>query len=129
IYTASAHHALTNFPLDDYEIYAPGWPGALYRPAPTSATGATRNDWLAALAPLNIALLAQALGVTIGTLYVTRLGRYPLCHFTDARVRVPLAAFQQRLEQIEEIIRERNAGRIMKYPYLLPSRIPLSTNI
>jgi arachidonate 15-lipoxygenase len=129
IYTASAHHALTNFPLEDYELYAPGWPGALYQPAPTKAEGATREEWLSYLSPLNIALLQQALGTLVGGVYFTRLGRYPVCHFVDGRVRVPLLAFQAELNGIEEIIRERNTTRRLRYPYLLPSRIPQSTNI
>lgn len=129
IYTASAHHALANFPLIEYEIYSPGWPGALYRAAPTSSEGATRDDWFSYLAPLNIALLQQALGFTVGGVHFTRLGRYPACHFTDSRVRVPLAAFQNALAQVEEIIRERNLTRPLRYPYLLPSRVPQSINI
>lgn len=129
IYTASAHHALTNFPLEDYELYAPGWPGALYQDAPKKAEGATRQDWLSYLAPLNIALLQQALGTLVGGVYFTRLGYYPICHFADNRVRVPLMVFQDELSRIEEIIRERNKTRLLKYPYLLPSRIPQSTNI
>jgi arachidonate 15-lipoxygenase len=130
IYTASAHHALTNFPLDDYELYAPGWPGALYQKARTEAQGAaTRKDWLEYLSPLNIALLQQALGFVIGSVYYTELGHYPLCHFADGRVRFPLMAFQEELRRIEEIIRERNMTRLLRYPYLLPSRIPQSTNI
>ena len=129
IYTASAHHALANFPLADYEIYSPGWPGALYRAAPTSAAPATRDDWLSYLAPLNIALLQQALGFTVGGVYFTRLGRYPVCHFSDGRVRVPLAAFQDELQKVEQIIRERNETRPLRYPYLLPSRVPQSINI
>jgi arachidonate 15-lipoxygenase len=129
IYLASAHHALTNFPLAEYEIYAPGWPGAIYQDAPTKAKGATRRDWLAYLAPLNIALLQQALGFTIGGVYYTQLGKYPTCHFADARVRVPLFAFQKELRRVEEIINDRNITRLLKYPYLLPSRIPQSTNI
>jgi arachidonate 15-lipoxygenase len=129
IYNASAHHALTNFPLDDFEIYAPGFPGALYKPAPTAASGASRAEWLDYLAPLSIALLQQALGRLVGSTYFTQLGKYPICQFDDARVRVPLRAFQDDLREIEQIIRERNARRVMPYPYLLPSRIPQSTNI
>lgn len=129
IYLASAHHALCNFPLDDYEIYAPGWPGAIYQDAPTKAKGATRNDWLAYLAPLNIALLQQALGFTVGGVYFTQLGKYPTCHFADARVRAPLMKFQLELARVEKIITNRNMTRLLRYPYLLPSRIPQSTNI
>jgi arachidonate 15-lipoxygenase len=129
IYTASAHHALTNFPLEDYELYHPGWPGAIYQPAQTKARGATRKDWLAYFAPLNIALLQQALGTVVGGTYYTQLGVYPLFSFDDARVRAPLGAFQADLRRVEEVIRERNVTRPLKYPYLLPSRIPASTNI
>jgi arachidonate 15-lipoxygenase len=129
IYTASAHHALANFPLADYELYAPGWPGALYEPAPKRAKGASRADWLNYLAPLNIAVLQQALGTLVGGLYFTELGNYPLCHFADNRVRIPLMAFQSELLRTQDMIRERNLTRPLKYTYLLPSRIPQSTNI
>jgi arachidonate 15-lipoxygenase len=129
IYLAGPHHALTNFPLEDYEIYSPGWPGALYRDAPKKAKGATRRDWLEYLAPLNVSLLQQALGYTVGGVYFTKLGRYPLCHFADARVRIPLLKFQKELSRVEETINERNQTRPLRYPYLLPSRIPQSTNI
>ncbi|HYM61292.1 MAG TPA: lipoxygenase family protein [Thermoanaerobaculia bacterium] len=129
IYTASAHHALTNFPLEDYEIYSPGWPGALYKEAPKTTKGATRLDWLGYLAPLNMALLQQALGYTVGGVYFTKLGLYPVCQFDDSRVRAPLIAFQQDLERIEGLIQDQNARRALRYPYLLPSRIPASTNI
>jgi len=129
IYTASAHHALTNFPLIDYEIYAPGWPGALYREAPKQATGATDKDWLSYLPPLGISILQQALGFVIGTVHATELGQYPLCHFADNRVEVPLRAYQASLRRIEETINTRNETRPLRYPYLLPSRIPQSTDI
>ena len=129
IYTASAHHALTNFPLEEIEIYEPGWPGAIYEPPPRKAKGATRRDWLSYLSPLNIALLQQALGFTVGGVYYTTLGYYPLCNFSDNRVRTPLQAFQEELSRVEEIISKRNQSRAMPYPYLLPSRIPQSTNI
>jgi arachidonate 15-lipoxygenase len=129
IFVASAHHALTNFPLEDYEIYSPGWPGAIYQPAPTSTDPSTRMQWMRYLAPLNMALLQQALGFTVGGVYFTQLGEYPICHFRDPRVRGPLATFQQELRRAEEIIRERNTVRPLPYPYLLPSRIPASTNI
>lgn len=129
IYTASAHHALTNFPLEDIEIYEPGWPGALFEAPPKKAKGATRQDWLAYLSPLNIAILQQALGFTVGGVYFTTLGEYPLCHFDDSRVQIPLMAFQEELQRVEQIIRERNMTRQLPYTYLLPSRIPQSTNI
>ena len=38
-------------------------------------------------------------------------------------------AYTEDLKRAEEIIRDRNATRVLKYPYLLPSRIPQSTSI
>jgi arachidonate 15-lipoxygenase len=129
IFTASAHHALTNFPLADYELYEPGWPGALYAPPPREARGATRMEWLRYLSKLNIAVLQQALGFLVGSTYFTRLGYYPMCSFTDIRVAGPLAEFQSELANVERIIRRRNETRMLPYTFLLPSRIPASTNI
>jgi arachidonate 15-lipoxygenase len=129
IYIASCHHALTNFPLADYEIYEPGLPGSLYAPPPTDTKPRKRKDWLGYLAFINIAILQQALGFVVGSTYFTRLGYYQACHFNDPRVAGPLYRFQADLAEAEEIIDERNETRLLKYPYLLPSRIPASTNI
>lgn len=129
IYIASCHHALTNFPLADYEIYEPGLPGSLYSPPPTDTKPRTREDWLEYLAFINIAILQQALGFVVGSTYFTRLGYYQACHFNDPRVAGPLYRFQADLAEAEEVINDRNQTRVLRYPYLLPSRIPASTNI
>ncbi|MGZ3009981.1 hypothetical protein AAER19_05435, partial [Pseudomonas aeruginosa] len=41
----------------------------------------------------------------------------------------PLERFQARLKEVEATIRTRNQARRRPYEYLLPSRIPASTNI
>ena len=69
----------------------------------------------------------------IGTLHSTQLGYYPGGGrwFVDRRVEKLLAEFKVHLKEIVgEILRE-NADvqvRPMPYIYLLPSRIPQSTN-
>lgn len=132
VYQASAHHALTNFPLSKIELYAPALPLAIYRPPPTDKRKAKRQDWLDYYPPLSIAMIQQSLYFIIGTLHYTQLGEYPVGWFVDRRVDKPLREFKDRLREIEgEILRE-NANvemRPMPYIYLLPSRIPQSTNI
>jgi arachidonate 15-lipoxygenase len=129
IYQATAHHALTNFPLQNIELYVPALPLAMYQPPPTQASGATFEDWLAYFPPLEISIIQESLYFVIGTLHYTELGHYPQAWFVDHRVDEPLQAFRRRLETIEEEIARENLERPMPYIYLLPKRIPQSTNI
>ena len=132
MYQASAHHALTNFPLSKIELYVPALPLAIYQPPPTDKKKATRQDWLDYYAPLSVALIQQSLYFIIGTLHWTQLGYYPEGWFVDRRVEAPLKRFKDRLKEIEgEILRDNANERMrpMPYIYLLPSRIPQSTNI
>ena len=52
------------------------------------------------------------------------MGRVSVESFNDARVAVAADRFKDRLIEIECQIGERNAGLVLPYPYLLPSKIP-----
>jgi arachidonate 15-lipoxygenase len=128
IYTASAQHAAVNFPQYDLMSYAPNIPLAGYAPAPTSKTGATEQDYLAMLPPLNMAELQMELGYLLGTVHYTTLGQYEKGYFKDPAVAAPLAIFQEKLKEVGEMIAERNRWR-RPYEVLLPDGIPQSINV
>ena len=57
IYTGSVQHAAVNFPQYDLMSYIGSMPLGCYAPAPTSKTGATDQDFLDMLPPLELANL------------------------------------------------------------------------
>ncbi|MGB5636371.1 MAG: lipoxygenase family protein [Waterburya sp.] len=133
IFTCSAQHAAVNFAQATYMSYAPNMPLAGYQPAPNFATGATEDDYFNLLPPLEQAEAQMNITYTLGSVYYTQLGQYQdkdePPYFTDINVHQPLEDFQDRLQEIEAIIQERNGVRATFYSFLLPSRIPQSTNI
>ena len=129
IFTASAQHAAVNFPQATYMTYGPNMPLAGYRPAPTSPTDATAEDYLALLPSLEQAEVQMNMTYPLGSLYYTRLGTYEEGYFIDADVNPLLQAFQQQLKKIEITIEERNCRRPTFYDFLHPANIPQSINI
>lgn len=128
IFTASAQHAAVNFPQSTIMSYAPAIPFAGYTPAPTSAVGATQEDYFNLLPPVSQAQGQLNLNFLLGSVYYTRLGDYT--SILDMRVQQRLRNFQDNLKAIEVKIRGRNEQRtIGSYPYLRPSQIPQSINI
>lgn len=128
IYTASVQHAAVNFPQYDLMSYALAMPLAIYGEAPKTKTGASEQDYLDILPPIELASLQMCLGYGLGTLHYTELSDYPRFHFRDPRVLGPLRNFRNRIKEIGEIITERN-NRRRPYKFLLPAGIPQSINI
>jgi arachidonate 15-lipoxygenase len=133
IFTASTQHATVNFPQATYLTYTPNMPLAGYQPAPNQS-GATFADYLALLPSLAQAETQLNMTYVLGSVYYSKLGDYippegSTSYFTDAQVAPLLAQFQQRLQEIEQIIEARNAVRPTYYDTLLPNKIPQSINI
>ena len=112
IFTASVQHAAVNFPQVSIMSYAPAMPLANFQPAPTSKTGATHDDYLKLLPPLDLAELQMDMGYMLGSVHYTTLGHYAEGHFADPRVAAPLREFQSKLEEISNLIDERNKAGI-----------------
>jgi len=129
IFTSSAQHAAVNFPQSRLMTYAPNMPLAGYRAAPTSATGATAQDYLDLLPSLAQAEVQMNMTYPLGALYYTRLGDYPEGYFTSKDVIKALSSFQRQLEKVGITIDERNYRRPTFYDYLHPDNIPQSINI
>lgn len=128
IYTGSVQHAAVNFPQYDLMSYTLNMPLAGYAPPPKSKTGATEQDFLNLLPPLDMALMQLDLGYILGTVHYTQLGHYRSCYFRNPRTMLPLAKFAKQLKQIGDTITERNQTR-RRYDFLLPGGIPQSINI
>ncbi len=128
IYTASVQHAAVNFPQYDIMSYAPNMPLACYAPRPTKKTGATEQDYLDILPPLDQAELQAGLGYILGSIHYTTLGDYDKDQFDNKAVDEPLETFNKRLDEIKKIIRRRNKER-RPYDFLLPEGVPQSINI
>ena len=132
IFTASAQHAAVNFPQKDIMSYAPAMPLAGYAPA-SSVKEASEQDVLKLLPPLSQARKQLNLGYFLGSVYYNQLGKYDSNHFEDENVKQLLIEFQEKLEEIEKEIKQRNnygASYLpYAYEYLLPSKIPQSINV
>ncbi|HCE9578835.1 TPA: AraC family transcriptional regulator [Pseudomonas aeruginosa] len=138
IFTASAQHAAVNFPQPSMMTYAPAICAMSAAPAPDSPSGKSEADWLKMMPPTLVALEKVNIYHLLGSVYHGRLGDYRQTGFpyapvfSDRRVIAsggPLERFQARLKEVEATIRTRNQARRRPYEYLLPSRIPASTNI
>ena len=128
IYTCSVQHAAVNFPQYDLMSYTPNMPLASYAAAPTSKSGATEQDFLDTLPPLDMAELQMNLGHLLGTVHYTQLGQYAPTHFRDQRVANPMQTLQQQIASIGSTIDERNKLR-RPYEFLKPTGVPQSINI
>ena len=138
IFNASAQHAAVNFPQSALMTYAPFYAGTGGAPAPTAAAGQSEASWSQML-PSRLAAQEQILLFHIlGGVYYRMLGEYRDNAFPYLPVLLdpaitapggPLERFRNALAGVEATIRQRNLARTRPYEYLLPSRIPSSTNI
>ncbi|NEZ60242.1 lipoxygenase family protein [Adonisia turfae] len=128
IFTASAQHAAVNFPQKDIMSFTPAMPTAGYDELLNLGEQTTKEDYLSLLPPLNQAQEQLKLLHLLGSVHFTELGQYEKGHFQDTQVQAPLQRFQNRLEEITDVIYQRNRNR-PAYEYLLPKNIPQSINI
>jgi arachidonate 15-lipoxygenase len=128
VFRCTAHHASINYPSFDFFSYAPNMQTAAFGPGPTGGAGDTAAARAAMLPPYAQAYQAFYLFEEI-TLQLNRIGEYPKRHFADERVAPLLDAYRARLDDAEGAIADRNASRLLAYPYQLPSRISLSIHV
>ncbi|MEV4978500.1 AraC family transcriptional regulator [Enterobacter ludwigii] len=135
IFVASAQHAAVNFAQPEWMSYAPAMCGSHAVKAPNIQKGHSNSDWVNMQPQYNQALLKLTIYTLLGGTSHGLLGAYikpgtenePL--FTDIHITTLLTKFRNRLLEIEDVITKRNLTRYIPYEYLLPSRIPASTNI
>ncbi|MBK8691913.1 MAG: hypothetical protein IPN17_06315 [Deltaproteobacteria bacterium] len=124
IFTASVQHAAVNFPQYPFMGYVPGIPAGLYAPPPTLATPDAEASLLAALPQSDLTVLQAYTVYQLSAIRLKSIGSY--APFADPRVSDPVAALRARLSSLESAIGEREASRLLPYPYLLPSLVPAS---
>lgn len=131
IFRASAQHAAVNFPQNEVMSFPPAMPWAVYAPSPKNPDVGDNGTWMATLPRLDPALTQLNIGFLLGGVYYTQLGFYDSGTFDEPAVYEALAKFRAALDAIEVAINERDAllPPRFRYPYLLPSKIPQSTNI
>ncbi len=138
IFNASAQHAAVNFPQSSIMTYAPFSAGMGGTAAPVGPGGQTEASWSQRLPPTLAAQEQILLFHILGGVYYRMLGEYRdnafpyLPVLLDPAVTAaggPLDRFRSALVAVESTIRQRNLARTRPYEFLLPSRIPSSTNI
>ncbi len=129
IWTVTAQHSAVNFSQYAFMSYVPNMPGAGYAPAPGPYTPDTEESWRAMLTPLEDAVRQCDIVFQLSNIQRNHLGRYPAMYFPARAVQRRLAAFQARLAELELEIAARERGRLLPYPFLMPSRIPQSIHI
>ncbi len=128
VYRCTGYHAQFNYSSFDLFSWPPNVQVAAFAPGPTGGPGDTEEAWAAMLPPIDLAWQAFTLFYEI-TLQLSRLGDYPARHFDDPRVAPLLAAHQADLQGVEAEIERRNQGRLVPYPWMAPSRVPLSIHV
>ncbi len=136
VFNASAQHAAVNFPQSSMMTYAPFSAGA--GGAAVAGLASSEASWSQML-PTRLAAQEQILLFHIlGGVYYRTLGTYldnvppyaPV--LLDPAITAPggpLDRFRAVLVDVENTIAQRNLARVRPYEFLLPSRIPSSTNI
>jgi arachidonate 15-lipoxygenase len=124
VFRLTTYHASINDSSWDWVGYVPNMPTAGFAPLP--GPEGTRADWEKMLTPPDLAWETITATYNVYALKVNHLGQYPA--FDDPRVAPLLARYQADLQAIEQEIAQRNAGRLLPYTFLLPSRVALSIN-
>lgn len=122
LWRVTGFHAVMNYAGYDLAAWAEDTPSALFGPGPRP--GATEEDWLLMLPPLNIAngMLEQM--YSLREIQRSRVGEYPFAHFRDGAVTDALSALRKELDALETATAARDAARRWSFPYLLPSKVP-----
>lgn len=129
LFTTSAHHAALNYTQADFMGWTPNMPTAAYAPPPTASGGDRDAAWSRALPAHGLASAQLEFMWQQSQIRDDRLGQYPAGHFADPRVAPLLARFQTALDHAEAEIAEREATRLLPYPYLRPSLLTASIHI
>ena len=137
VYQASVGHAAVNFLQFDYGCFLPNAPGVLHGSIPTKEDKESINeDYIKNCLPGRDKCLEQAGAAFVLSefaddeifLLPKKDKTQPKWLFTDPEVKLVFEKFQDRLQQIEDWINERNNDLIEKgqlpYETLRPSQIP-----
>ncbi|XP_051499848.1 hydroperoxide isomerase ALOXE3-like, partial [Apus apus] len=131
IFTCSAQHAAVNNGQYDLGAFMPNAPSSMRHPPPTAKGKAFLQDFLDTLPEVDTtATILVTLILLSSRLKDTRLlGRYPEERFTEAEPRSLIRSFQAELEEIRDLIEERNHQAQLRYNYMNPLEVENSISI
>ncbi|XP_036307834.1 hydroperoxide isomerase ALOXE3 isoform X1 [Pipistrellus kuhlii] len=131
IFNCSAQHAAVNSGQHDFGAWMPNAPSSMRQPPPQTKGTTTLKSYLETLPEVNITCNNLLLFWLVSQEPKDQrpLGTYPDEHFTEEAPRRSIAAFQSRLAQISQDIRERNKGLALPYAYMDPPLIENSVSI
>ena len=129
VWTGSAQHAAVNFPQFPYMSAPPNLLGAFWAEWPVPGVKSDEATLLSVMPPYNMAMIQHGTTYQLSSLRMNRLGHYPWLHFKDREVRGLVDRFNADLNEVEKVIAARDPGRLLPYPFLLPSNIPASIHV
>ncbi len=129
IFTATAQHSVVNFGQCPFMSYPNNMPGAAWAHPPGPETPDTMESWARLLPPWDAALLTADTVFQLSSVRENILGQYPITHFWHLEARDLVSELKRQLAEIEEDTLERDAERLLTFPFLLPSLIPNSIHI
>ncbi|MBD2663193.1 putative lipoxygenase [Richelia sinica FACHB-800] len=132
IFIATAQHAAVNFGQYDYAGWVPNNPFALYQSFSDLFTTNSAKIPLTKRLPNRLETIKQMVLVKVLTMTPPHSSQSLLTldnPFSDTSAKQVFEKFQQRLQEIETQISQRNSSLSKPYIYLLPSRIPQSIAI
>jgi len=126
-FTAGAQHAALNFPQAAIMGYVPLVTLAGFKDISNAKIDSFQIPTEMLSGP-NVAATQVQVGYSLGSIYYTSYGNYGK-NALPSQANVALTQFQNSLLGIEAKITNREATATFPYPFLLPSKIPLSINI
>ncbi len=129
LFIAGPGHASQHFSSNYFYRYPPAHPGAAYTPPVWEAQRAHEARWQNSLPPITTAAKQYTYNSFTDFQYDVfgDYGGYPLGRM--AKAAEPIRQLQEDLGRIEQILVERQAGRLHEFGFFRPSRVPNSINI
>ena len=129
LFIAGPGHASQHFSEMYYCRYSPAFPESAYAPPPWRKDRANDARFRNTLPPIKPSSL-HFMYSSFGNFRYDRFGdysRYPLSRVPQAAG--PIRKLQADLAKVQQTIEARLPGRMQRYDFLLPSRVPNSINI
>ncbi|MCB9685410.1 MAG: hypothetical protein H6738_22460 [Alphaproteobacteria bacterium] len=128
LWRCTAFHASINYSSFPLFSYAPNVQTASFGPGPTGGPEDTRAAREAMIPPWDQAWEAFSLFWDI-TVRLDRMDGYGDEHFADERVTPLLEQYRASLADAERTLEARDTTRLMAYPWMRPSRVPMSIQV
>ncbi|CAG0885599.1 unnamed protein product [Darwinula stevensoni] len=125
----SLGHASTNFQQYDAYGFPPNYPGMLIGHPPKDKEPRTEEDILQVIPSKNITCNTMVITKLLSMKGTKSLGDFEVQYLYHPAILDAVQKFRRNLEELSKRIQERNATRVLPYPYLDPIIIPNSISI